>query len=417
MHLSRGSRAVMSALIFVVMVAVSPARAGSEPNPPPRGRFTKLFGEICAHLDREFFRPDRWRALIARERAAMEGKVARARTLEAFAELVNEFLGELKTSHTSFFPKGSKDFFHYVSVFGKLPQISRLFRNRPIRYPSIGVYPAVIDGRTHVLWVLDGSPAARAGIRQGDEIVRADGHPFHPIESLKKRIGQPVHLEIRRHRDGPIVPVEVVPALVDPHQEFLDAELASVRVFPRRGRRIGYIRIWSYAGEDYHQAFLDEIAGGRLQEADALILDLRDGLGGANPSYLNVFNRNVPVIRFAGRSGPGRTFDPQWRKPVVLLINGGSRSGKEVFAFGFQKYGLGKIIGERSAGAVTAGRIIPLSDGSLLYLAAAGGTVDGIDLEGVGVTPDLLVPMPIPYLAGRDVQLARALECLAGELR
>ncbi|NLI76927.1 MAG: hypothetical protein GX442_10865 [Candidatus Riflebacteria bacterium] len=267
----------------------------------------------------------------------------------------------------------------------------------------------------HVLWVLDGSPAARAGIRQGDEIVGADGCRFHPIESLKRRIGQPVHLEIRRNREGPIVPVDVVPALVDPHQEFLDAELASVRVFPRRRRRIGYIHIWSYAGEDYHQAFLDEIAGGRLKEADGLILDLRDGLGGANPTYLNVFNRNVPVIRFADKSGAGGAFDPQWRKPVVLLINGGSRSGKEVFAFGFQRFGLGKVLGERSAGAVTAGRIIPLSDGSLLYLAVAGGTVDGIDLEGVGVTPDFVVPMPIPYLAGRDLQLAKAIECLAGE--
>lgn len=96
----------------------------------------------------------------------------------------------------------------------------------------------------------------------------------------------------------------------------------------------------------------------------------------------------------------------------VLLVNKATRSGKEIFAFGAQKYGLATVIGERTAGAVVAGRLFPLPNGDLLYLAVRGSRIDGITLEGVGVVPDIVVPMDIRYRGGSDPQLARALEFL-----
>jgi len=104
--------------------------------------------------------------------------------------------------------------------------------------------------------------------------------------------------------------------------------------------------------------------------------------------------------------------DGRWRKPVVLLINEGTRSGKEVLAYGFRKYGYGKTIGTTSAGAVLAGRAFMMSNGGLLLLAVADVSVDGERLEGKGVTPLIEVPFDIRYAEGSDPQLARAIELL-----
>jgi len=53
--------------------------------------------------------------------------------------------------------------------------------------------------------------------------------------------------------------------------------------------KIGYVHIWSYAGEQYQQLLEEEIAFGKLKEADSLILDLRDGWG--RPNYLNILQK------------------------------------------------------------------------------------------------------------------------------
>ena len=65
-------------------------------------------------------------------------------------------------------------------------------------------------------------------------------------------------------------------------------------------------------------------------------------------------------------------------------------------------------MGERTAGAVLAGKPTILSDQSLLYVAVSDVLVDGQRLEGVGVEPDVTVARKLPYCAGRDEQLDAA---------
>ncbi len=74
------------------------------------------------------------------------------------------------------------------------------------------------------------------------------------------------------------------------------------------------------------------------------------------------------------------------------------------------------LIGARTAGAVVAGRAFLLADNSLLEVAVLDVHVDGERLEGVGVTPDIEVPQELPYAAGADPQLDRAVAELAGML-
>jgi carboxyl-terminal processing protease len=103
----------------------------------------------------------------------------------------------------------------------------------------------------------------------------------------------------------------------------------------------------------------------------------------------------------------------RWRKPVAMLINSGTRSGKEVLAHGFKKNGFGSVIGERTAGALLAGTAFLLSDGSLLIVAVNDAAVDGERVEGKGVDPTIKVPFDIRYAAGQDPQLDKAVEMLS----
>ena len=96
-----------------------------------------------------------------------------------------------------------------------------------------------------------------------------------------------------------------------------------------------------------------------------------------------------------------------------MLVNGGTRSGKEILAYGFKEYGVGEVIGNHTAGAVLAGRAYLLSDGSLVLVAVADVLVDGRRLEGVGVMPTISVAFQLPYAQGQDPQLDRAVEVLS----
>jgi carboxyl-terminal processing protease len=167
--------------------------------------------------------------------------------------------------------------------------------------------------------------------------------------------------------------------------------------------------MFACSGEEFQQALRETIID-RLAEADALILDFRDGWGGCVTDFVNFLNPTPPVLTMIDRDGKRQRLDAQWRKPLFILINAGSRSGKEVVAYTVKKNKLGTLIGERTAGAVLGGRAFPLSDGALLYLAVKDADVGGERLEGQGVEPDVTVPDALPFANGADPQLEKALE-------
>jgi carboxyl-terminal processing protease len=93
-----------------------------------------------------------------------------------------------------------------------------------------------------------------------------------------------------------------------------------------------------------------------------------------------------------------------------MLVNEESRSGKEILAYGFRKYGIGNVVGTKTAGAVMQGNLFAMNDGSVLYLAVADVYLDeNRRIEGVGVKPDIEVPFSLNYAQGSDPQKERAI--------
>ncbi len=343
--------------------------------------------------------------LAAAWAATHAGYAAAARDRDEFAAATRRALGDLRTSHTAYYTPDDAEYYGLAAIFRDS------FRREPVvaEWESIGVD---VTPDHFVRVVFAGSPADRAGLRRGDKILKADGADFHPVRSCRGRGGRGVTLSVQSTRDGPPRDVVAIPRTVDPRAEWLEAQARGAKIIARGEKQVAYMPFFSAAGKEYQDALQDAI-NDRFAAADALIIDFRDGWGGADPAFLTLFSRSPPVLEATSRNGGTRRYDSQWRKPLYVLINGGSRSGKEVVAFGIKRGQLGTLIGTKTAGAVLAGAPSLLRDRSLLYLAVADIRVDGERLEGRGVAPDVEVLDDLPFADGADPQLARALE-LAG---
>lgn len=397
--------------VAVIAVAIGILTTSSDSAAPTQA---PVFDQVWQTVKDNFFDPKMngvdWEATGERYRKEAEA----ASSTDAFAGVVNRMLAELKTSHTRYYTAQEPEYYQLAGIFWSFAseKIKPFLRGGTPRYVGIGVSTAEVEGKTFVRAVFDGLPAAAAGLRVGDQIIDVDEKPFHAIRSFSGKENQPVQMRVQRTPDpASMTVVTVTPKSLDPTTMFLEAMKASVQVIEKDGAKIGYVHIWSYAGETYQEQLEDELSG-RLRDADGLILDLRDGWGGANPNYLWPFVAPPLTMTSIGRDGKRTDYQTGWTKPVCLLVNEGSKSGKEVLAYYFRKARRGMIVGSRTAGAVMAGRPFVMSDGSLLYLAVNDGLLDGKRPEGNGVVPDVEVPFSIPYAEGADPQKAGAIRVI-----
>jgi carboxyl-terminal processing protease len=394
----------------------------AQPDASPGEARRTTFDEVWETVRDRFYDRDLhgldWPA--ARRRYQPLAKSAHSR--EQLAVVINAMLAELGTSHTQLYTPEDTAYYQLADIFIdslRRHGLDRIFPSGEVGYSGIGAFTNEDDQhRTVVTGVVEDTPAHRAGLLIGDEILAADDLPFRPVASFRGKVGVPVALSVRRDPGGPPMVLSVTPAAIHPNAMFLRGLQASARVVAAaNGVRVGYVHVWSYAGGVYQRALEDLIVDGRLRDADALVWDLRDGWGGAKPQYLDLFNPNAPTMQMTDRSGHITIEDVKWRRPVVMLVNRGTRSGKEVLAYGFKEYHLGEIIGTQTAGAVLAASAFLMDNGDLLLLAVADVTIDGQRLEGVGVSPTIEVPFDPIYAAGRDPQLDRAVQVLSERIK
>jgi carboxyl-terminal processing protease len=395
------------------------AQAGSESDETAAGPYQADFDQVWELVRDRFYDPNLhgldWQA--ARTRYRPQAIAARSR--EDAATGINAMLSELGASHTHYYTPEDPAYYQLADIFmGALEHrgLEQVFPKGEIAYPGIGAFTEVDAlGRTFVTGAIEGAPGYQAGLLAGDEILSADGGPFRPVDSFRGKVGRPVSLQVRRTPGAALVDIKVTPADLNPNQMFLHGLEASARVIiAGNNARIGYVHVWSYANRRFQSALEGLVSDGALRDADALIWDLRGGWGGAQPQYLDLFNPRAPTMQVKDRNGETGLVDFKWRKPVAMLINQGTRSGKEVLAYGFKEYRLGELIGQRTEGAVLAATAFLIGDDGLLLLAVEDVLVDGKRLEGVGVEPTIEVAFDSRYAGGADPQLDRAVQVLAG---
>ena len=378
---------------------------------------TEVLQQVWQTVNDNFYDPQlngvNWKAM----REKYKPLTAKTRSSEEFATVINQMLSQLQTSHTHFYTQHEREYYQLLGVFKPRnpdfqKQLKQFLGTENIDYTGIGIFTNEINDKTFISGILAGSPAAQAGLKVGDRLISVDDKAYQSIDSFTGKAGQKVKLSIQRTADtNSVQEINVTPKIFDPTKMFLDAQKASRETIEREGTKIAYVHIWSYAGEQYQEQLENDLLYGRFRNADGLVLDLRDGWGGAQPNYLHIFTGESPNITLIRRNRKPYNNNSQWKKPVVLLVNQGSRSGKEILAFGFKQHKIGPVVGSKTAGAVVAGRPFIMKDGSLLYLAVADVLINGkYRLEGNGVTPDINVPFSLEYSQGEDPQKQKAIE-------
>jgi carboxyl-terminal processing protease len=264
-------------------------------------------------------------------------------------------------------------------------------------FGGIGIRIGVEEDQVVIVEPMDGTPASRAGLKQGDRIVKIDGQPTQ---------GLTLQEAVRRMR-GP-VGSRVVLSIV--HRGAVDAEdvaitRAKIELKTVENRlldgHIGYLKV-----RGFHETTLQEVEKGlsRLsqQKMEGVILDLRNNPGGllsqsVKVCYLFVDEGRI-VVSTEGRlrnqtsrfmsNGGG-----QYRHyPLIVLINAGSASGSEIVAGALQDLQKATLIGTKSYGKGSVQTIFPLQDGSGLRLTTAHYfTPSGRSIDHIGIVPDIEV--------------------------
>lgn len=337
--------------------------------------------------------------------AAARETILKQSTLTDFAEKMNSLLSLLHASHTQVLTENDETFYFMRSLFSSL---HRERQNKSIEADFTGLGVGGVGAKfNQVRYVLDGSPAFVAGFKRGDTICSVNSRPYTGYSVWHGLSGQSVRCVLERQ--GKRLELMVVPKKEDFLESYVLATQKSARVVVRSGRRLGYVHLWSGgigSSEALESAILET-----LNDTEGLVLDLRDGYGGASLDDLDLFFRPrkaFPDMHSRDRKGTHISHSV-CDKPLAVLINKGTRSGKELMAYGLKRSKRGRLFGNRTAGYVLGGQFNQINEKLVLYLATVDIKLDGIRLEGKGVEPDVFVADP---LSPQDFVLEKALESL-----
>lgn len=289
-------------------------------------------------------------------------------------------------------------------------------------FGGIGVY-IVQDPHTGSILVqpIEGTPAARAGIKTGDAIIAVDGKPIkgQTLDTVEReirgRVGTAVNLLVRSAGTTQAHTVSVVRERI--HVPSVHAKVEG---------NIGYIRLADFGSTSYGE-LRHALAEVRSHGAKAFVLDLRDNGGGLLDAAVDISSlwiKHGTIVSTVDRIGNREVhqatghYDPA--EPLVVLVNKYTASASEITAGAVQDDHVGTVLGTRTFGKGVVQSIYRLPDLSALKITTARYlTPGGRDIDHKGIAPDVQVAQsvdPIIIDTPRDQQLAAAKALLERQL-
>jgi carboxyl-terminal processing protease len=267
-------------------------------------------------------------------------------------------------------------------------------------FGGLGIEISVKDGILTVISPIEDTPAYKAGIKAGDQILKID-------EKFTKDLSITDAVKRMRGTKGTKVTLTILREGFDKPKEFpLIRDIIQVKSikFKTLDRGYGYLRVAQFqekTDDDLVKALaaLKEENGGSLQ---GLVLDLRNDPGGLLDQAVKVSEHFLEEgklivytegrekdskMRFTSRGG-----QKEADYPIVALINSGSASAAEIVAGALQDHKRAVVMGTQSFGKGSVQTIIPLSDNSGLRLTTARYfTPNGRSIQAKGINPDIVV--------------------------
>lgn len=281
------------------------------------------------------------------------------------------------------------------------------------KFGGVGIIVSRERERLIVVSAIENTPAAKAGIKSGDEIVAIDGHKVEVIGSdnaLKKMrgaVGTKVTFVIKRGA-AEMLTFELVREVI----KIKSVQTASL------SQNILYVKINSFQGDTGNE--LEKILQTSHATLKGIVLDLRNNPGGLLEQSVKVSdlfiesglivstvgrNRNRIEREFAHKRGTYGGF------PIVVLVNNGTASAAEIVAGALQDHGRALVIGTTTFGKGSVQTLIVLPDGSGLKLTVARYyTPNDRSIQAKGIEPDIFVasrPITTPKSGPRESDLKR----------
>jgi carboxyl-terminal processing protease len=264
---------------------------------------------------------------------------------------------------------------------------------------GIGIVVTQTNGQPAVDRVLTGTPADKAGVLAGDQIVAVDGKSttgwtFDQLASaIRGTVGTSVTLSV-------IHPGQTTPVDLTMTRAQITAPLVDWALVP--GTKIADIALFEFsdgAGKQLQQAITAAESAG----ATGIIFDLRGNPGGIAGEARNVASQFLSSgVIYQEEDASGKktpvTVDTSWKAtslPMVVLVDHDTASAAEIVSGALQDNHRAKVIGLTTVGTGTVLVPFVLSDGSVLLLGVEDWlTPNGQRIFNVGITPDQKVSMP-----------------------
>jgi len=358
----------------------------------------EILEQVDGLVTSKFYAPEKlpaWKEAVAK----LKDKIIASKSIVELDQNINEALHALGASHTQFLTENDETLFFLTALFVNNGSTRE---SRKIDFTG-AIVGGINTPYNEIRYILDDSPAMRAGLKIGDQILTVNGKPFVGQLSFADTSGWLTKMTVQRDRE--LLPFEFTPVKDDDFKSYVQAIHDSVRLIKIGNRTIGYIHFWS-GGKQAHDA-LEQNLKTWLQKSDGLILDLRDGYGSAWVDDLDYFYR--PANAYPS--------DMYYNKPVIALINAGVRSGKEALALSLKKSGRAKLVGERTAGAFLGGQLFDVGPHAGLYLAVQDVEIMGTRLEHVGVAPDVEIKETNIERGKKDAQFDKAFSMMQEVLK
>ncbi len=266
-------------------------------------------------------------------------------------------------------------------------------------FGGLGIEIGMEAGVVKVISPIDDTPAAKAGIKAGDYIVKIGKEQvqgkslLEAVKLMRGPVGSSIDLTVRRKNVKKPLEFKII-------RKVIEVQSVSSKILGKK-KNIGYIRLKSF-NENSDKQFLKSVKEfERKSKTKGYVLDLRNNPGGLLTQAINItdfFLEDGEIVSTKGRKiSETRKFfarkgDEIKGKPIVVLINNGSASASEIFAGALKDHKRAIILGENSYGKGSVQSIIPLTNGGGMRLTISKYYLpSGKSISEVGVTPDILI--------------------------
>ena len=295
------------------------------------------------------------------------------------------------------------------------------------QFSGIGVQVTEDPRGLRVHAVYDGSPAKRAGIRDGDVITAADGHSLkgRSQEASSALIKGPPGTDVRLTwlRDG-----RRITRTLTRNTVVVPVVASAMRRAPQHCE-VGVVKLATFSSGAHAEVY-DALRRLQRRGAHAFVLDLRDNGGGlVSEAQLiaSAFLKDGVVVTTRGRAVPPKTLratgDPVVpNAPLVVLVDGGTASASEIVTGALQDRKRAEVVGTRTFGKGVFQQVIELSNGGALditagqYFTPSGRNLGGKGVRtGSGISPN--VRATDDPATPRDEALAKAVSVVGNACR